>query len=211
MSVDEIVSSNLLAARELRGWTQQEAAERLSRYLGKPWSVQVYGDAERAHRINRIKTFNADELTALSRAFQLPLEWWFLPPGPWTAVAPRGAPVDAAMSGDDLLSLLFPVDPQMTADLQQRTERLFSQFAAETPHRDQPAAYLAYVHRQNAVLRTALLAEFKAQEIDNLPDRLRQDAARIERAIGLVSNDLRHEGLPVPLDEERSDDGKPDY
>jgi len=123
MSADDVVSFNLKEARELRGWTQPEAATQVSKFLGKPWSVQVYGDAERAHRINRVKVFSADEIVALSRAFQLPIVWWFVPRDARIHITPRGGSATSA-TADELLSLLCPLESQMVTDLEGRTRRL---------------------------------------------------------------------------------------
>jgi hypothetical protein len=68
---DELVSLNLLRARELRGWTQQEAAAQISKHLGKDWSIPVYAAAERAHRTTRTKTFSATELVSTPNGFTL--------------------------------------------------------------------------------------------------------------------------------------------
>lgn len=85
-SANQIVSYNLRRARELRGWTQAEAAERLEPYIGSRWSGPTWSIAERGRHEDpddpsaRIRHFSADDLVALSAAFDLPLAWWFLPP-----------------------------------------------------------------------------------------------------------------------------------
>ncbi|MEU0883653.1 helix-turn-helix transcriptional regulator [Lentzea sp. NPDC005914] len=124
-SFDDLVSYNLGEARKLRGWTQQEAAEKLSEYLGRSWSVQVYGDAERAHRSSRVKVFSGDELIAMSRAFELPLTWWFLPESPNVRLAPRGTASDDVVTGADLLDYITPVSGGMSKDFRDRLTQLF--------------------------------------------------------------------------------------
>src|ERR1700689_527154 len=91
LSPDQVVSRNLVRARELRGWTQREAAERITRHHGKTWTIAMLAAAERSHRTPRVKEFSASEITAFCRAFELPLAWFFLPRDPWTRVLPRGA------------------------------------------------------------------------------------------------------------------------
>ncbi len=79
---DLLVSWNLRKARKLRGWTQVEATQRLDDY-GLPWSVASLSDAERAWTPDgRTREFTASDLVVFSRAYDLPLAWWLLPPPP---------------------------------------------------------------------------------------------------------------------------------
>ena len=199
MSPDDVVSNNLRRARELRGWTQPEAAQRISRYLGREWSQQVYGDAERAYRGKRVKNFSAEEIVAFCRAFRLPVVWFYLPPDPWTAIVPKGAAVDseAALTSDELLSLIFPrLDDQMLVDLDSVTVGLFSSFTAHVPRAQNTAAYLEWVSRQNAALRSMVRAAFEAESIDDLPEQLEELASRVRRSITHMVSDMMHSGIP---------------
>ncbi|TKA13209.1 helix-turn-helix domain-containing protein [Actinacidiphila oryziradicis] len=189
------MSYNLLRARELRGWTQLEAAERISTCLGKTWSIPVYAAAERAHRSARVKEFSADELVALSRAFRLPLTWWLVPPGPDTRIKPRSA--DEAITTDDLLSLLFPAEGEMQTDLENRTATLFSQLAAKAGS-GQTSAYLEYVNRRNSALQSMIFSAFKAANIESAPAELDEIARRLKMALGILTSDLQHDGLADP-------------
>ncbi|MFK0154609.1 helix-turn-helix domain-containing protein [Streptomyces sp. NPDC090493] len=192
LTADGVVSYNLLHARNLRGWTQQEAADRISECLGKAWSVPVYAAAERAHRSARVKEFSADELLALSRAFRLPLAWWFVPPGPDSKIKPRSA--DQELPADEVLEYLFPAEGQLQDDLEQRTAMLFSQLASRAG-RDQTSAYLGYVQRRNAALQSMLFSAFKAAEIESVPEQLEDLARRVKLALGTLTSDLLHDGL----------------
>jgi transcriptional regulator with XRE-family HTH domain len=80
LTPNQVVASNLKRARELRGWTQEQAAERLERYLGSRWSKANYSAAERAVTGRRPRTFDADDLLAFARTFELPITWFLLPP-----------------------------------------------------------------------------------------------------------------------------------
>lgn len=107
VTLDELVSYNLRRAREMRGWTQAEAAERVSAHLGRVWSQQVYGDAERAYRNpKRVKVFTGEEMLALAQAFDLPIPWFYLPTTIETEVGARSG--EGSISGRDLLWLLMP-------------------------------------------------------------------------------------------------------
>ncbi len=80
LTPNQVVAYNLMAARALRGWTQEQAAEKLEPYLGTRWSKATFSAAERSVSGERIREFTADELFAFTRGFDLPLWWFFLPP-----------------------------------------------------------------------------------------------------------------------------------
>lgn len=108
MTPNQVVSLNLARARALRGWTQEEAADALAPYLGARLSFASFSAMERsAHRVDRVKVFSADELLALSRAFDLPIGYFFTPPPPGEDVGLH-AP-DAGMKGLDPIVLLDAV------------------------------------------------------------------------------------------------------
>ena len=63
---NQVVAQRIVIARELRGWTQEEAAERLEPFLGARWSGATFSIVERSVDGKRIRQFSADELVALS-------------------------------------------------------------------------------------------------------------------------------------------------
>lgn len=79
-TANQVVAFNLRRARDLRGWTQIEACDRLAAFVDEPWSPAVYSMAERSEAGKRVRRFDADELVALARAFELPVAWFFIPP-----------------------------------------------------------------------------------------------------------------------------------
>ena len=100
MTPNQVVAYNLARARALRGWTQEEAAEKLAPYWGSRLSFASFSAMERsAWRVDRVKVFSADELLALSRTFDLPIGFFFTPPPPAEDVGLH-AP-DAGMKGLD--------------------------------------------------------------------------------------------------------------
>lgn len=108
MTPNQIVARNVTRARELRGWTQEQAAEALAPYLGARLSGASFSALERsAVSVSRIKQFSADDLLALSRAFDLPIGYFFTPPPP-DEDAGLAAP-DAGMKGLDPIVLLDAV------------------------------------------------------------------------------------------------------
>ncbi|HEX4901337.1 MAG TPA: hypothetical protein VFV42_00910 [Acidimicrobiales bacterium] len=105
MTPNQIVALNVAKARALRGWTQEQAAEELAPYLGAKLSGASFSALERsAWKVDRIKQFTADDLLALSRAFDLPIGYFFTPPPP-AEDAGLAAP-DAGMKGLDPIVLL---------------------------------------------------------------------------------------------------------
>lgn len=94
---NQVVALNVARARAMRGWTQEQAANALSPYLGTRWSNASFSAVERSIKGDRVKQFSADELVALARGFDLPIAWFLLPPRPeehtglHSPEAPRGA------------------------------------------------------------------------------------------------------------------------
>ncbi len=80
-SASQVVAHNLTRARELRGLTQAEVAERLSRFTGTRWSQVTVAQAEGSVSGARVRSFSANELVALARTFDMPVLYFFLPPG----------------------------------------------------------------------------------------------------------------------------------
>jgi transcriptional regulator with XRE-family HTH domain len=74
------VAYNVRAARELRGWTQDEFAERLERYIGQRLSQAGVSSIERAWDSDRRREFDAHELLIFAMVFDLPIIWFLLPP-----------------------------------------------------------------------------------------------------------------------------------
>src|SRR6516225_11661853 len=78
--LNEIVAYNFRAARELRGWTQEETARALEGLLGQRLPQASISAIERAYEGERHREFDAHEILAFALAFDLPLVWFFLPP-----------------------------------------------------------------------------------------------------------------------------------
>ena len=79
LTPNQVVAQNLRRARELRSWTQEEAAKYLEPFLGKLWSKATFSQAERSVDSSRIRSFTADQVVAFSQAFFLPIDWFFTP------------------------------------------------------------------------------------------------------------------------------------
>lgn len=82
-TVNQIVAYNLAAARKSKGWTQTEAASQLAPFLGITWSKATLSAAERSFsNPERIRQFTADDIIAFASAFELPIQYFFIPPAP---------------------------------------------------------------------------------------------------------------------------------
>jgi transcriptional regulator with XRE-family HTH domain len=82
LTANQIIAYNLARIRKAHGLTQEQAAERLTPYIGSTWSKKVYSAAERSYDGGRVRQFTGDDLLAFSLAFGVPLTYFFLPPRP---------------------------------------------------------------------------------------------------------------------------------
>lgn len=105
ITLDQVVAYNLKRARQLRGWTQAQAAEEIEPYLGELWSVAVFSAAERSVESSRVRTFSASQVLAFALGFRLPIAWFYMPPT--LDVRVGGRDVEQSISGEALLHLLF--------------------------------------------------------------------------------------------------------
>lgn len=118
-TANQIVAFNVVKARLLRGWTQEEAAHALAPYLGTLLSTASFSAIERSVDTGRVREFSADELLAFARGFRVPLAWFFTPPSFWEGVGV--ATPDAGEEGLDPLVMLHAVlgTPETLADYKQ--------------------------------------------------------------------------------------------
>jgi hypothetical protein len=80
VNLNEIVAYNFRRARELRSWTQEEAAIALEPFLGTRLRQAAVSSIEGAYGGDRRREFDAQELLAFACGFDLPLIWFLLPP-----------------------------------------------------------------------------------------------------------------------------------
>lgn len=106
-TANQIVAFNVVKARLLRGWTQEEAAQALAPYLGTLLSTASFSAIERSVDTGRVREFSADELLAFARGFRVPLPWFFTPPSFWEGVG-ISTP-DAREEGLDPMVMLHAV------------------------------------------------------------------------------------------------------
>jgi transcriptional regulator with XRE-family HTH domain len=75
LTPNQYVAHRLTWARIIYGWTQQEVADR----LGGSWTRVKVSAAERSVTGARVRRFDAEDLTAFSRVFGLPVSFFFPP------------------------------------------------------------------------------------------------------------------------------------
>lgn len=80
MDVNAVVSYNLKAIREKRGWTQEDVAAGLARLTGHRLPQASISAMERGYDGDRRRRFDAHELYLLSMVFSVPIVYFFLPP-----------------------------------------------------------------------------------------------------------------------------------
>jgi len=82
VDLNEIVGYNFRLARELKGWTQEQAAIHLEPYLGQRLPQTSISAIEHTYQggDRPRREFDAHELLAFALAFDLPLVWFLLPP-----------------------------------------------------------------------------------------------------------------------------------
>ena len=80
IDLNQVVAYNIREARQLRGWTQEELADRLAPYLGQRLTQAGVSSIERAWDGERRREFDAHELLIFAMVFDLPILWFLLPP-----------------------------------------------------------------------------------------------------------------------------------
>jgi hypothetical protein len=124
LSPCQVVAWNLERLRRARGWSQDQAAKQLEPYLGYRLSRAAFSQAERSLDGGKIRRFDADEIVAFSRVFEVPVGCFFGPPAPHMrgkSVAVNGKPgnpearvTSPPLSRDNMLTLTQGLPDQAT-------------------------------------------------------------------------------------------------
>ena len=95
IDLNQVVAYNVREARRIRGWTQEELADRLEPYLGQRLTQAGVSSIERAWDGERRREFDAHELLVFAMVFDLPIVWFLLPPpGDHRVMRSTSRPVD---------------------------------------------------------------------------------------------------------------------
>lgn len=140
-TMNQVVVYNVKRARLARGWTLEAAAAALEPHTGGRWSRQNLNALEQSAGPGNVREFNADQVLAFARAFDLPFVWFFIPPEHFDRIAT--GPAD--MSPRDVLDYLF------VRGWEHIRERL-----RELPETSFPADLIALIARADLYLLEAL-------------------------------------------------------
>jgi hypothetical protein len=189
--LNQVVAYNFRCARELRGWTQDEAATALEPLLGQRLPQASISAIERAYEGDRRREFDAQEVLAFALAFNLPLVWFFLPPPGDHRTLERTSSSVSELYGivfgrDDQLEPVYDRLRQLGIDEPSAVDRTIEDLTGK-PSRARQASY----RQRRKEMLLALLDEYSddvdraADEIGTFFDHLRQVGVR-----GLVAERL---------------------
>jgi transcriptional regulator with XRE-family HTH domain len=200
--LNEVVAYNFRLARELRRWTQEEAAQALEPLLGQRLPQASISAIERAYEGERRREFDAQEVLAFALAFNLPLVWFFLPPPADHRALHRTSNIVSELYGivfgrEDQLGPVYDRLRQLGIDEPSEVDRTIENLTG-APSRARQASY----QQRRKEMLLALLDQYTddvdraADEIGTFFDHLRQVGVR-----GLVAerlNDADYLQLPPP-------------
>jgi hypothetical protein len=192
ITANQLVAANLRRARDVRGLTQEQAAERLEPYLGTRWSPAVFSAAETSVKTSRVREFDASELLAFSRAFDLPIGWFFLP-AETDGFPNLSCGGERELTTGELLDAVYPYggSPDVAMRMTETLRRLPKALRSKA---DQGA--LAWTMERMRAAVTAVSGEFLAlsRDMHSAADRLEQvHAAGLQAA----AEELDEQAAPV--------------
>lgn len=196
LSPNQVVAYNLAQARLLRGWTQDKAADALEPHIGARWSKATFSAAERSMDGERVRQFDADEIVAFARTFDLPVSWFFLPPPPWPApgVPAKLRTASSGRFGEPLAVLADLVfgDDQDLAQMAVRLRAFFDQLGPN-PLSDAQQRVVTLVDTKKAELVRASIADLGDWQTslrslaNQLEDLARRSADAVDRELGATT------------------------
>lgn len=80
LDANQVVAYNFRLARERVGWTQDETAARLERYLGQRLKKSSISTIERSVESDRRRVFTVQEVVAFALTFDVSFLWFLIPP-----------------------------------------------------------------------------------------------------------------------------------
>ena len=182
--LNQIVAYNFRQARELRGWTQDEAAIALEPLLGQRLPQASISAIERAYEGDRRREFDAQEILAFALAFNLPLVWFFLPPPGDHRTLERTTNIVSELYGivfgrEDQLGPVYDRLRQLGIDEPDQVDKAVENITGKPSH----ARQTSYQQRRKEML-LALLDQYSddvdraADEMGAFFDHLRQVGVR---------------------------------
>jgi hypothetical protein len=186
LTANQVVAWNVRLARRGRGWTQEQAAAQLERFLGVRWSKATFSSMERSpYTRDRIRQFTADEVVAFSLAFGLPVPFFFIPPahldGERVVIVP-GEGSRVSLPPAELVQTTFGGH----ADVRERLQALFRDVGIEELSQEQRLIDSLFRHGMaDALARNVGDLEEWATQLRRIADALMQAKEKEE--------DLLHE------------------
>ncbi len=200
VNLNQVVAYNFRAARELRGWTQEEAADQLEPYLGMRLTQASISAIERAWDGDRNREFDAQETLAFALAFDLPLIWFYLPPPDDRRHLDRAHKrinqlYEVVLGTEDQLESVY----ERFADLgiREPTER---ERTMEAITGEKPPTRITYRERRKQLL-TALLDDY-SDNLDHLADEYGRffDHLRAVGIRGFIAEHTHDDDFTYPPD-----------
>jgi transcriptional regulator with XRE-family HTH domain len=204
VDLNEVIAYNFRRARELRGLTQEEAADRLEPFLGMRLPQASISALERSWGGDKRREFDAQEILAFACGFDVPLVWFFLPPpGDARRLVGTSDRVNElytlALGREDQLDDLYARFRELGMSEPGAQDEAFARVMG-TPTR---VTLQDYRHRRKELL-LALLADYadrvdaSADELGAFFDHLRQVGIRGLVAEQLNDSDYAQEPAPDP-------------
>jgi transcriptional regulator with XRE-family HTH domain len=187
LTPNQIVAYSLRLARTRRGWTQDEAAERLEPYLGERWSKVNVSAVERSAIGGRARRFDADDLVAFALCFELPPVWFLLPPAETRYIRPARRSTKSLRVGEF-------IDLLVASGWDSIDQRITELPPGERGERHEQGAETATRHVREALGDLADL-ELQFRELTALADNL---TCRFGRAQAEVADRIRREEGRTP-------------
>jgi transcriptional regulator with XRE-family HTH domain len=211
MDVNAVVSYNLKAIRERRGWTQQQVAQRMADITGHLLPQASISAMERGFDGERRRRFDAHELYLLCEVFDVPIVYFFLPPpgSMGTPLADTGVPavrLYSAILGDpDQLPIIDERLEQLGLNVPTELDPVMAMILGGDPARTNWHDHYR-TWRKN---RINTLAREYGDQLDTLADTLADFANQIKTfgPAGYLQSVAHKPGEePYPLGEPHEDD-----
>lgn len=166
IDANQVVAYNFRRARELRNWTQDYTAAALAQYLGTELKKTSISAIERSVESERRRVFTAQEIVAYALTFDVPLIWFFIPPGDPGLRMAGPHPMQAF----DLWPLTMGNDRQM----EEVRERLV-ELAEHSPHEARLAVDATMQYEPGVTWE-----HFRQQRVDGLLDLVAEERDHLD-------------------------------
>jgi transcriptional regulator with XRE-family HTH domain len=183
VDANQIVGVNFRLAREMRGWTQEEAATRLSTLNhGVVLPKASISAIERGIERDRRRVFDAQELVKYALLFEVPIFWFFLP-----VEETRGRALENwGYQAEEMMQLFVGTDVQL-AEVQEhlRTMRPWLAGRNNSAMLEDLSGVPSWGHFEQT--RQVLLAEFAKENKSALTNIFREMQGMVNRVGALLS------------------------